>query len=676
MHTSDWFSALLLCHCCGMVAAFSHHRSPHLAHRLVYGSALSGSVFSLLCACSVFISGPFSIYLAFWPQFESLLFRIDELAAFFLVLIGLGGSAASIYALGAPAKPAAPNQWLVGLCYPLFLLAMSLVVVSGHALAFLVAWELMSLSTYLLICHDHANRTKAQAALIYLIMTAAGTAFIAAAFYLLGAATGSYDFSYWSAHPPADSTRHLAFACAAVGFAFKAGLMPFHIWLPLAHPAAPSHVSALMSGVMVKIACYGLLRFLLEFLTGPIPFWWGFTLLLPALLSSALGILYAAMERDLKRLLAFSTVENIGIIFTAFAAALLLKSGGHFLLAGFAWCAALAHIFSHSLFKTLLFLGSGAVLTASHTSRLDHLGGLAHSMPWTAGFFLLGSFAAAAMPPLNGFIGEWLTLQTLFFLPAAWPGLTGSLLTFGSIAALGLAGGLSAVCFVKAFGISFLGLPRTEGAVPTEVNRFMRSGMALPAFLCLVTGLWPNGLFRLLSASLKPYFPPEFFSLLQQSWPVLPFAAPEANAATGPSLSLAALLLGLSLALLFYFVFGRPTLRTAPTWACGILTDGRKQYTAVAFSQPIRKTFRWLLRPHHETSTAAGPTPGQPYFGQQLHYQVHIHYMFSEGLYPFLRRHALAFAAAFRRLQAGSVQLYIAYILVVTLAALLWYTRW
>ena len=416
-------------------------------------------------------------------------FRLDPLAAFFLVVVGLGGAGASLYALGYGRHEHEPQRVLP--FYPVFLAGLNLVVVADDAFSFLFAWELMSLASWALVMAHHRERGNARAGYVYIIMASFSGLALLLCFGLLAGPTGSYAFAAMRAVHPTPGIAALALVLALIGAGSKAGLVPLHVWLPLAHPAAPSHVSALMSGVMTKVAVYGFIRIVFDLLGAPT--WWsGILVLALGGITAVLGVLYALMEHDLKRLLAYHTVENIGIIFIGLGLALAFGANGLAAAAALALTAALFHVFNHSVFKSLLFFGAGAVLTATGERDMEHLGGLIHRMPKTAFAFLVGCVAISALPPLNGFVSEWLTFQAILLHPdlPQW-GLKIMIPADGALLALSAA--LAAACFVKAFGVTFLGRPRTRVAAEArEVDRCSLAAMFGFAALCLLAGICPG----------------------------------------------------------------------------------------------------------------------------------------------------------------------------------------
>jgi formate hydrogenlyase subunit 3/multisubunit Na+/H+ antiporter MnhD subunit len=384
--------------------------------------------------------------------------RLDALSAFFGLVINSGVLAASIYGMGFDRTTELTPR--VEPLFPLFAAAMNLVLIADDAYAFLFSWELMSLASWALVVARHADPESRRAAHLYLVMAAIGTAALLFAFGGLAGPAGGYAFDTVRAHPPQPTVAALVLVAALVGCGSKSGLIPLHAWLPLAHSAAPSHVSALMSGVMTKVAVYGFVRIAFDLL-GPPAWWWALPLITVGAMTTVLGLLYAVLDRDLKRVLAYSTIENVGVIFVALGFALAFRANGQHEGAAVAMSAALLHTLNHSWFKSLLFLSAGAVLHATGRRDLDGLGGLIHRMPRTAAFFLVGALAASALPPLNGFVSEWLLFQAVI----AAPMLPQAALHFASPAIgamLALAAALAAACFVRVYGTAFLEIGRAH----------------------------------------------------------------------------------------------------------------------------------------------------------------------------------------------------------------------
>jgi hydrogenase-4 component B len=386
-----------------------------VASRLTYAVCLAASLAIMSAAGMQLLEGAAAVPALHLPvglPWIGAHFRMDALSAFFLLVTNVGGAGASLFAIGYGAHEKAPGRVLP--FYPVFLGAMNLVVLADDAFSFLVAWEFMSLSSWALVMAHHHDPDNRSAGYIYIVMASFGTLTLLLAFGLLAGGAGGYAFA--DIRSGGQTLPGLAVILVLIGTGSKAGLVPLHVWLPLAHPAAPSHVSALMSGVMTKVAVYGFVRIVFD-LVGQPSWWWSILVIALAGITCVLGVLSALMQHDLKRLLAYHTVENIGIIFIGLGLALAFSAHGMQAPAALALTAALFHVFNHCIFKSLLFFGAGAVLVATGQRDMEHLGGLIHRMPVTAFAFLAGCIAISALPPLNGFVSEWLTFQAILLSP-------------------------------------------------------------------------------------------------------------------------------------------------------------------------------------------------------------------------------------------------------------------
>jgi hydrogenase-4 component B len=465
----------------------------------------------------------------------------------------------------------------------------------------------MSLTSGALVMAHHRDEGNARAGFVYLAMASFGTLCLLLAFGLLAGAEGAYAFGAIRAHPPGPLLAALALGLVLLGAGSKAGLVPLHVWLPLAHPAAPSHVSALMSGIMTKVAIYGFIRIVFDLL-GPPAWWWAMVVLALGGVTAALGVLYALMQHDLKRLLAYHTVENIGIVFIGLGLALAFRADGIRWAAALALTAALFHVLNHSLFKSLLFFGSGAVLEATGERDMEHLGGLIHRMPYTAFAFLLGSAAISALPPLNGFVSEWLTFQSILVSPrlSEWP-LRFLVPAVGALLALSAA--LAATCFVKAFGVTFLGRPRTPQAQGAhEVERWSLAAMFALAGLCLLAGLLPGAVIDALAPVTTALLGARMPVQLGDAWlSIIPIA--EARSSYNGLLVFAFIAAAAMLAAFAIHRLASHAVRRAPAWDCGFPEPSpATQYTAGSFAQPIRRVFGTLVFRAQEHVTM--PEPG------------------------------------------------------------------
>jgi len=565
------------------------------ARHVVYGVCLAASFALLVVALTALLGSSGAPSVATLPLGLPWLgahFRLDALSAFFLAVVNLGGAAASLFAIGYGRQERAP--WRVLPFYPAFLAGMSLVVLADDAFTFLVSWEFMSLSSWALVMAHHRESDNAHAGYVYLVMASFGTLALLLAFGMLAGPDGGYAFADIRAGHPSAGLAALVLVLALIGAGSKAGLVPLHVWLPLAHPAAPSHVSALMSGVMTKVAVYGFVRIVFDLL-GPPEWWWSMVVLVLGGATAVMGVLYALMQHDLKRLLAYHTVENIGIIFIGLGLALAFKAYGMEFAAALALTAGLLHVFNHSIFKSLLFFGAGAVLNATGERDMEHLGGLIHRMPQTAFVFLVGCAAISALPPLNGFVSEWLTFQAILLSPQlpSW-GLKFLVPAVGALLALSAA--LAAACFVKAYGVTFLGRPRTPAAERAqEVDQFSLSAMYVFAALCLIAGIVPGFFIDALA--------PVAQSLVGNS---MPFQAgvewlsivPIAEGRSSYNGLLVFLFIASS-GMLAAFAIHRlasDKLRRGPAWDCGYPdASPAMQYTADSFAQPIRRGFGTIV---------------------------------------------------------------------------------
>jgi len=529
------------------------------------------------------------------PDIKSHL-RLDGLAAVFLVIVNLGGIAAAVYGIGYDAHTTEPARVLAP--FPLFLAGMNLVPLADDAFTFLVGWELMSLASWLLVLTGHEQADNRRAALVYLTMAAFGALALLMAFGALAGAGGGYTFDAMRRSTPSAAIATLAAFALLLGAGSKAGLAPLHVWLPLAHPAAPSHVSALMSGAMTKVALYALARGLLE-LAGTPQWWWGGLLAVIGGLTAALGALQSLTQNDSKTLLAYSTIENIGVITAALGLAIAFKASGQRLEAGLALTAALFHALNHGLFKSLLFLGAGAVLHSTGTRELDRLGGLIHRLRWTAPLVLIGCLAISAVPPLNGFASEWLVFQSV--LDAT--GLGHWELKFAAPvigALLALAAALAAAGFVRFFGIAFLGRPRDAVAANAhEVTPAMLAAMAGLAALCLAFGAWPGVPLEPLGRAAGMMVDPSGAAGRlfvgqgdgRTAWLAI---APHGDLTAVYSGMVAALGLAAltGIAVGVTSMASRTPARRAPAWDCGFPEPNpATQYTASSAGQPLRRIF-------------------------------------------------------------------------------------
>ncbi len=572
----------------GLVAVVAGRRAG--ASEFIYGVALALSLAGLAVSGSFLLArgAPEALTLPIGLPWLGAHFRLDALSAFFISLVNLGAAAASLYALGYGRHEHDPERVLP--FYAAFLAGMNMVPLADDAYVFLVAWEFMSLASWALVMAHHREAENARAGFIYIVMASFGAFALLLCFGLLAGADGGYAFATMRAASPGGFIAALAMTLALIGAGSKAGLAPLHVWLPLAHPAAPSHVSALMSGAMTKVAIYAFVRIVFDLLGAP-DWRWSVPILIFGVATGLIGVLSALMDVDLKRVLAYSTIENIGLVFVGLGLALAFKANGMGAASALAMTAALLHAFNHTLFKSLLFLGAGAVLTATGARDMGRLGGLLNRMPATGLFVLVGCVAISALPPLNGFVSEWLLLQAVLLGPS-FPQWTLKLLAPTVGAGIALVAALAAACFVRAFGIPFLGRPRSPAAAAArEVDRFSLAAMGILALLCLLAGVFPG----LLIDTLKPVAQIAVGAAMplqsKHAWLTI---APIADARSSYNGLLVFLFIAFSASMAASIIhrFASDALRRAPAWDCGFPDPSpATQYTGESFSQPIRRVF-------------------------------------------------------------------------------------
>ena len=576
-------------------------------------------------------------------------FRLDPLAGFFLMVIGATAAGVSAFAAGYFRKGEGTPPGLLCLEYHVFLASMALVVVADDAYAFMVMWETMALSSFFIVIANHRLAEIRQAGYLYLLIAHIGAIGILLSFGVLQANTGDYTFANMRAQHLSPFWASVAFLLALFGFGAKAGIVPLHVWLPEAHPAAPSPVSALMSAVMLKTAVYGLLRVTFDLLPAQL-WWWGVLLLAIGLASALFGVVFAAVQVDMKRLLAYSSIENIGLVFAGIGLAVLFSAYGMKPMSALALTAALYHVASHAFFKSLLFVGTGAVLHATGQRSLGKLGGLVRVMPWVTWLTLVGTLASAGLPPLGGFVSEWLLLQSFLFAP----GLPSSFLNMlvPVVAALiALVAALSGYTMVKFFGVVFLGQPREEQLADAHrAGWWERAGMVWLALGCVALGLAPVAFIdvigrvtrQLVAAGLAP---------ASSGWLLVPVDIDRAS--YGPIVF--ALGLATSFALAFALVrrlyHGR--IRRAAPWDCGYpWQTARMQDTAEGFGQPIRQIFEPFFRMQREL-----PSP----FDREPRYRVVVGDHFWHWLYLPVADLVERLSRWIGRLQQGRIAVYLLY---------------
>ena len=637
---------------------------------VIYAGCFAVCVLLLAVAASALVSGDLTnaVTLPLGLPWIGAHFRFDALSATFLVIVNLGAAGASLYAIGYGQHESAPQRVLP--FYPAFLAGMNLVVMADDAFSFLLSWEFMSLSSWALVMAHHKLPENRHAGFVYILMASFGTLALLFAFGLLAGADGHYAFDDIRRVAPAPELAAFVLVVALIGAGSKAGLVPLHVWLPLAHPAAPSHVSALMSGVMTKVAVYGFIRIVFD-LSGPPQWWEGMVVLALGGVTAVMGILYALMERDLKRLLAYSTIENVGIIFIGLGLALAFASNNMQAAAALSLTAALFHVFNHSLFKSLLFFGAGAVLTATGVRDMEQLGGLIHRMPQTAFAFLVGCSAISALPPLNGFVSEWMTFQAILLSPelAQW-GLKLTVPAVGTLLALSAA--LAAACFLKAFGVSFLGRARSTAATRAhEVDATSRAAMFAFAGLCLVAGTLPGFVIDALAPAVQSLASTAMPRQASIAWlSIIPIA--ESRSSYNGLLVFIFIALSAAISAYAIHVLASKKIRRAPPWDCGFPNPSPlAQYGAGSFAQPIRRVFGTMVFRAREHVTM--PPPGDVHAAT---FRVELHDLVWDYVYAQISR-AVAFAAErMNVLQFLTIRRYLSLVFFALVALLLVLAIW
>ena len=648
-------------------------RRPAAARRLTFGAAAVASVLTGLAALRVLADGVAVSGVLLTHRASGLAFTctIDPLAAWFLVVLSATAAPIAVFSLGYTADPHLRGRSpFVGAAFNLLMAAVEIVFVAADAVTFLFAWELMTLATAGLVATDHEEPATRRAAYLYLVMSHVGTGCLFAGFLKLASVSGSMSFAAMlSGALPQGVGRDGLFALFFIGFGVKAGIIPLHVWLPEAHPAAPTNISALMSTVLLKAGVYGIVR-VCAFGLGVPRLSWGVLVLAVGGISALLGVLYALMQHDVKRLLAYHSIENIGIILLGLGTSMIAAAYGQPDVAWLGVAAGLYHVLNHAVFKGLLFLGAGDVVMTTGTRQIELFGGLLRKMPWTGLLFLTGAMAISGLPPLNGFASEWLTFQGFLygFRGGSQP-LVHFLFAVGG-ALLALVTALAAACFVKAFAITFLALPRSDAAAAArEAPAIMLIPQVWLAALCLALGIFPGAVLRVLDRVLAP----------------LPGLPHQPDVARG-SLAMAtgggsfdhvaplvlAIVVGGGILAAFAMTRSRVAVRLAPTWGCGGELSARTEYTATAFSKPLMMIFRAVYRPTRQVEALGDVSP---YFPREVRYHAHIEPTFERYVYGPLVRAVLRIADGMKVLQAGSLHAYLAYViaLVVWLVLRVWW---
>jgi hydrogenase-4 component B len=666
----------------GAVSSLFTYKVPKISNLLSNTFALVSSgllsilmIYKLIYLDSIPINFDFNTNI----PFISLDFNIDNLSAFFILIISIVSFAVSLFSYTYMSHYFyIRNVSVFGFLYNLFILSMIFLVATNSLILFLVLWELMSLISYFLVIYESDKQEVQKAGKIYIIMTYTGTAFITAAFILIAYCTKSFNFSPVSLSSIPSNYSNIIYIFLLIGFGTKAGIIPMHIWLPYAHPVAPSNISALMSGVMIKMSIYGLLRIVFDVLPAN-SMWWGVLTIIIGIISALFGIAYAAASTvNIKRLLAYSSIENMGIIFCELGMVLIARTTGNTFLLSLSLTATLLHTFNHAIFKSLLFMGAGAIQYSAHTKNMEKLGGLIKKMPIASVFIFIGCLAISAVPPFNGFISEYIIFQSIIN-GIAWfaPLETFSIVILFMIvaAALSLTGALVAFCFVKFFGISFLGKPRSSEAENVkEPEKPMLVALGLSAVLCLTLGLLPKYIIGLIDNVSNEFIN---LKLLSTDWSLTkfvhyPIEKNNLNISIGLFSIVVLIFTGIVVSAVLT-IRKRTTVQRYNTWDCGFKKlDPKMQYSATGFSKSLRIIFRGLFKPHRDLVITEGYGP---YHIKKGNYTISTEKVIEKYLYtPFITT-IINFSRKIRfKIQTGSIHIYLLYFLSVLILMLLYYS--
>ena len=603
-------------------------------------------------------------------HFISINSQIDKLSAFFILILSIVSFATAIYSISYIGKYYGQrNTVLLNCLMSSFIMSLFFVFTASNAIWFFIAWEAMSVISYFIVVFESENEENQKAGKLYIIMTLVGTIFLILNFMLMVSYTNSFSMDISSSSIPSN-IKNLMFIFFLIGFGTKAGVVPLHIWLPKAHPAAPSNGSAFMSGVMIKTAVYGMIRFILMYL-GVEHTWWGITVMTVGMITVFVGISYAFVEKNIKKLLAYSSIENIGIIFIALGISFIGYSKGDMTISALGLIAVLVHSFNHSLFKSGLFLGAGSIQYATHTKNMEELGGLAKKMPVSTVLFLGAALSISAVVPFNGFIGEWITYQALI-KNIVIGDINVDLVTMLSIAVLAFAGALALAAFVKAFGISFLGLPRTEHSEQAkEVPKTMNAGIGILVGLCLIIGVLPMALIGIADRITEDIVG---ISLIGEMSGKLFIATYPVTLGANSISPLAGLVLLVAVGLLTLLALKLAGLKTIErkyeTWSCGYQPlNSRMQYSSGGYSKALSIIFRFLFRPTRKLKQKGL----YKYHPEEMEYVITTEPIFEKYLYEPLSRLIKGFSTVAKfKIQTGSIHAYLIYIFVTVLILMLY----
>ncbi len=596
--------------------------------------------------------------------------EFDRLSSFFVLILSIVAFTTAIYSIGYIGEYYGKrNTVLLNCLMSTFILSLFFVFTASNAIWFFIAWEAMSVISYFIVVFESENEENQKAGKIYIIMTLVGTAFLIINFMLMFSFTGSFSMDLSSSAIPS-GVKNLMFLFFLIGFGTKAGVVPLHIWLPRAHPAAPSNGSAFMSGVMIKTAVYGMIRFVLLYL-GVAHTWWGITVMTVGLITVFVGISYAFVEKNIKKLLAYSSIENIGIIFIALGVSFIGYSKGDLTISALGLMAVLVHSFNHSLFKSGLFLGAGSIQYATHTKNMEELGGLAKKMPVSAVLLLGAALSISAVVPFNGFIGEWIAYQALI-KNIVIGDINVDLVTMFSIAVLAFAGALALATFVKAYGISFLGLPRTAHSEHAkEVPKTMNIGIGLLVGLCLVIGVLPMTLIVTVDKIVEGIVGKSLISDMSGQFFIATYPVTIGANSISPLVGVLVFVgVALTALILVRLAGGKTIERKYETWGCGFKSlNSRTQYTSGGYSKTLSIIFRFLFRPTRELQQKGA----HKYHPEEMEYVITTEPIFEKYLYEPLSRLIKGLSTVAKlKIQTGSIHAYLIYIFATVLILMLY----
>lgn len=670
------FILLLLIFVSGAVLSLVLRKNADFSHKVSSSASIMGSIVGVGMAIYLLLTKSFFSFTipTLFPLFN-ISVHVDALSAFFILIISVVALASSLYGIGYMRHYySIYNIGIFGFFYNLFILSLILVTTAYNGFYFIFVWELMSLSSLFLVVFEHKLERNVKSGYVYFAMTHIATACIFSAFFLLYQITGTFDFGAIKQLSGSilPLLKNSIFVLLLIGFGTKAGIIPLHIWLPRAHSASPSHVSALMSGVMIKMGIFMMFRFFIDLLPHA-PLWWGATILIIGSFSSVLGVLYALSEHDSKRLLAYHSIENIGIILLGLGSGLIFTSLGNSSLATVAFMAALFHTLNHAVFKALLFLGAGSVISQTHTRNIEEYGGLIKNMPYTAFFFLIGALAISGLPPFNGFVSEWLTFQSLFGGVVSHQSMLIKSLFILAGGALALTGGLAAACFVKAFGITFLARPRSSHAQHAkESSLYMTSSMGYLAVLCLGLGVFSFAVLPLIRNIVTQL---AVSGQVSEGIVINNMTMQVNNGFAVIVMPLLFIFICFSIIfawLLTYVLSKKQKVKTGEIWDCGYNSiTPRMEITATGFSRSIIMIFKGIFQPsiQHDIEYVDADIR---YFSRSKTVTLGIVNIYEKYFYHPVDRILYKLSLQVRKIQAGNINAYILYIIITLLGLIIW----